>query len=391
MAQTVVRARESTANIASGRIKRFVDTEVHRLTPDAAPLTVLMRQARSRSIRSTKPEWFERELPAKWDQVNNATGYTDAATDIVVDNAAYFSIRDIVNVPRTGEKMRVSAVNTATNTLTVARSVGPTAAAALVDNDDLQIIGNAYAEGAAKGLEKTHQDTNPFNLTQIFRTPFGETESERQTDNYTGGEKDLMREKLIEHMIDIERAMLFGERTLDTTDTAKPTRYTGGALFYLDQNITDAGGALTQGEVETWAQSVFKYTGAGESRLLLASPLVVSTLSQIAAANIQTVSDKNATYGIRVVQWTTAHGTLNIVKHRLLENGAGGNGYGGYAIAVDPSKLQYFYVGDRNTSLKRNIEDAGDDAYTHEYLTECCMAFHNPSLHGILKGVTGAA
>lgn len=387
MAQTVIRARESTANIVAGAVERYVDREIHYLTPDAAPLTVLLKRTRKKSIPSTKPEWFEKDLPARWDQVNNGGGYTAGDTAIVVDNGAYFSVRDEVNVPRTAEKMLVTAVNTGTNTLTVSRGVGSTSAAALVNDDDLQIIGNAYAEGAGLGNEKSHQPTNPYNYTQIERTPFGQTESQRQSNVYVGDEKDLMREKLIEHMIDLERTALFGERNIDTTSTANPIRYAGGALYYLTSNVTSAG-TLTEPEFETWAQGVFANTNASDSRVLLASPLLISTIGQIAAGRLQTVSDRNATYGINVTQWITGHGVFNIVKHRLLESGAGGQGYSGYGIAIDPSKTRYFVLGDRDTKLRKNIGTPGDDGYTHEYLTEACMGFHNPSSMGVLK-VTG--
>ena len=384
----MVRARESTANTLSTVHERYVDREIHRLTPDAAPLTVLLRQIGKKSIPTTKPEWYEKELPARWDQVNNGAGYADNATSIVVDNAAYFSVRDIVNVPRTAEKMLVTAVNTGTNTLTVTRSVGPTAAAALVDNDDLQILGPGYAEGASLGNEKSHQPTAVYNYTQIFRTPFGETESERQSQKYVGGEKDLAAEKLVEHMIDIERSMWFGEREIDTTSTANPFRTQGGVLYFATSNVTDFGAAVTEAEMETWLQGITTYTASGDSRTLFASPTWISQLSQIAAGRIQTVSDRNATYGLKVTQWVTGHGTLNIVKNRLFENGAGGNGYGGYAAALDVKKLQYFYLGDRNTKLRRNVGTPGDDGYTHEYLTECALGFHNPSVHGVGKGLT---
>lgn len=388
MAQTVIRARESTTNVLSNVVERYVDKEIHRLTPDAAPLTVLMRQLRSKSIDSQKPEWYEKGLPARWDQVNNGAGYADNATSVVVDNAAYFSVNDTVNVPRTGEKVRVTAVNTSTNTLTIVRSVGSTAAAALVDNDDLQILGPAFAEGAALGAEKSHQPTNVYNYMEIIRTPFGQTESARQSRQYVGGEKDLMAEKLVEHMIDIERKMWFGEREIDTTSTANPIRFMNGVLAYATSNVTDFGSTATEPEMETFLQNVTSYTGSGDSRTFFASPLWISQLSQIAAGRLQTVSDRSATFGIKVTQWITGHGTLNIVKNRLFENGAGGTGYAGYAVALDTSKLQYLYLGDRNTKLRRNIGTPGDDGYTSEYLTECCITLHNAELHGVAKGLT---
>lgn len=385
MAQTVITARESTQN--TNFQERYVDREIARLTPNAAPLTVLLRNIKKISVPSWKPEHYEKGLPARWDQVNNGAGYASGDTAVVVDNAAYFPVGALVNVPRTGEHMRVTARVISTNTLTVSRSVGPTAAAALVDDDDLQILGTTYAEGAAKGTPQSHQPTAVFNYTEILRTIFGESESERQSQKYVGGEKDLMAEKLVEHMIDIERKMWFGERDIDTTSTDNPIRYMGGILYYATSNIKDFGGTFSEGEMEDWGASIGLYPGTSDTRTLFASPTWFGEIAQTAGARLQTVTDANATYGIRVSQWITGNLTFNIIKNRVFENGAGGTGYGEYAVALDVAKLAYLYLGDRNTKLRKNIETKGDDGYEHEYLTECCPGVKNPELAGVGKNI----
>lgn len=348
-----------------------------------------MQKMSTRSTPNTKFEWMEKELPPKWDQVNNGAGYASGATAIVVDNAKYFSVGDIVNVVRTGEKTRVTAVDTTTQTLTVVRGIGNTAAAALLDNDDLQIIGSAYAEGSPLGLEKSTVEALLYNYTQIFRTPFGVTGSQDQSENYTGKDRPRLRaEKGIEHKIDLERAALFGERNIDTTSTNNPRRYTGGALFFLNSNIKDAGGTLTGNEIEDWLQDVYQHTSGGDSRTLFASPKIISVIDQLAIGNLQLVpSDK--TYGIAVRQWLTGHGTFNIVKHRLLDNGVGGQGYGGYGLLVDPKQWTYRPLGNRNTKLRTDVGVDGDDAYTDEYLTEAGFQVGLAKSQGYIKNVTG--
>lgn len=392
MPQTVIRAPESTENIPSARRVRDVARRLAYVDPDVTPLTVILVRAsgRSRVAINSKFEWFEKGLPARWDAINNAAGYGAANTSLVVDNAAYFSVGDLVDVPRTGEVMRVTAVDTGTNTLTVTRSVGSTAAAALNDNEDLLIIGNAYAEGASAGAEKSHQETNPFNYTQIVRTPFGVTGTEAESENYIGPDRPRLRaEKGVEHRLDLERTALFGERAIDTTSTDNPIRYTGGLLEFLSQNVKAMGGVMTEPELEQWAQDVFQHTASGNSRLLMASPLAVSVLNQLAAARLQTVS-KEKVFGLSIVQWITAHGTFNIVKHRLLENGpTTGDGYGGYMIAVDPNKITYRFMRNRNTKLRMDIQANDLDGFKDEYLTEMGWQIETPEVHGVATGITG--
>jgi len=160
--QTVIRASESTENILAGRRVRDVVKDIAYLDPDIAPLTQILTLSRSASASNPKFEWQEKDLPARWDAVNGTTG---TGTSITVDNGAYFSVNDIVNVVRTGEKMRVTAVNTSTQVLTVVRGVGSTSTAAVADNDDLQILGNAYAEGSLSGTEKSNELSQPYNYT----------------------------------------------------------------------------------------------------------------------------------------------------------------------------------------------------------------------------------
>lgn len=383
--QGVVRARESTENIPADRRVRDVGDKLAYLDPNAAPFTLILQKAGERKVSNPKFEWMEKDLPARWDQLGAAHLVGDTA--LTVDNPGYFSVGDIVNVVRTGEKMRVTDIGA--TTITVVRSVGTTAAAALNDNDDLQIIGNAYAEGSPLGLEKSHVEQYLYNYTQITRTPFGVTGTQDQSENYTGKDRKRLRaEKLIEHKIDMERTALFGERDIDTTSTNNPRRYTGGAMFYLQDNIKDAGGALTGNEIESWLQDVYQHTGGGgDNRILLASPLIISVIDQLAVGNLQLVpSDK--TFGIAVRQWLTSHGTFNIVKHRLLENGVGGQGYGGYGLLLDPKQWKYCVLGSRDSKLRPDVGVDGDDGWTDEYLAEVGWQVGLSKTQGIVKGVT---
>lgn len=385
--QTYIRAAESTENIPAARRVRDVARRIQYLDPDAAPLTLILARSKSKAASNTKFEWIEKDLPARWDAINGTTG---TGTSWTVDSAAKFSVGDIVNVVRTKEKARVTNVNTSTNVLTVVRGVGSTATAAVADNDDLQIIGNAYAEGAVAGTEKSHQETYPYNYLQIVRTQLAVTGSQAESENYTGPDRPRLRmEKAIEHKIDLERTALFGERNIDTTDTNQPRRYTGGFFFFCDENIKDMGGTMTEPEIETWTQDLFHHTAGSDTRLLMASPLAISVINQLAAGRIQTVS-KEKTFGLSLTQWITGHGTLNIVKHRLLENGTvSSQGYGGYMLAVSPDRWTYRFLRNRNTKLLMDIQANDEDRVKDEYLTEMGWQVENPRLHGHAHTITG--
>jgi hypothetical protein len=338
---------------------------------------------------------MEKDLPARWIHLAEALDTTETEITVDTPQGDYVSIGDLILVAETGEIVKVTARNSATS-IEVTRAVAGTYndkvnGASAADDGDLLIIGNAYAEGATSGAAKSHAEQYLYNYTQIIRTPFEVTGSEDASENYSGPDyARLVKEKGIEHQIDLERTLLFGKRNIDTSSTSNPIRYTGGFFEFCDteSNIKDAGGTLTEPEIENWLQDVFAHTGAGDSRMLFCSPLVISVLDQIAVARLQTVpSDK--TYGIAVKQWLTGHGTLNVVKHRLFENGPGGFGYGNYAIAVDPTRFKRRPLRGRDTKLKENIQANDADTKKGEYMTEVGWEVRAPLIHGILKNVTG--
>lgn len=390
---TYIRGPESTENIPSARRVRDVADRMALLDPDIAPLVQLLTTARKRDCFNTKFEWIEKGLPDRWSKTTAA--YTAGDTNLGVDQSKKFSIGDVILVPRTGERMRVTAVNDGSNVITVTRAVGGTTAAALNNNEDLLIIGNAYPEGSRSGVVKSHTEVYPYNYTQIVRTPLEVTGSEAASENYTGPDRNRLRsEKAKEHKLSLEYTALFGSRGIDTSDTAKPIRYTGGVFFFLDQSGSgavkkDAGGILTEPEVEQFCEQIFAHTGGGNTRLLLCAAGVVSVLDQLAMGRIQLVpSDR--TYGITVKQWVTGHGTLLIVEDRLLEWGlSGSNGYGGHAIALAPEKLTYRYLRGRDTKLLIDVHDNDYDGFKDEYFTECGWQIENPELHGYMYNITG--
>lgn len=108
---------------------------------------------------------------------------------------------------------------------------------------------------------------------------------------------------------------------------------------------------------------------------------------------------KDETYGISIKQWLTSHGTLNIVKHRLLETGYTGSfptglfagstnaGYGGMAMIVNIPSLMSRPL--QTTQLLTDRQAPGVDGWVDEYLTETSLEFTNPQLSGVIIDVTG--
>ena len=382
MPQTLITGYTGTGNIGSARLVVDMSNEIALLQPSKTPLITILKQAMKNTRAASNPKfsWMEDDLKARWDAINNGAGYNDAATSIVVDNGAYFIVGDVVKVPRTGEVLFVTAVNT--NTLTVTRGFGTTAAAALVDNDPLVIVGNANQEGSGTRTIKSTTVAEVYNYTQIFKTPFGVTNTMNASKTY--GQKELAYQQMkagIEHAVDMSRALYFGQRKLDTSG-AQPLRTTGGLLQYLIENNYDAGGQLTQSEFDqNICEVIFKY--GSQEKVMLSSSRLISVINGWALGKLQ-VTQNEKTYGIAVTKYVTPFGVLNLVHEPLFEGAV----YGGYGVVLDPEDVKYRPLNGRDTKLETNIQANDVDARTDQYITETGLEVRSPKKHAVITGVT---
>jgi hypothetical protein len=370
-----------TGNITAAQIKDDKDNKLYRLDANKAPLIALTSKLRKRVTVNPKFSWFEQDTESYIDKIVFSTGYTAGSTSLVVANGTYFTPADTVKVPRTGEVMRVTAV--ASNTLTVVRGVGETAANTLVDNEPLWIIGSAHMEGDLSVAANTNLSTEQFNYTQIFRSPVEATDTLQSTDMWTGPDLPEQRRIVgIKHSQKVERAFFFGERAIDTTGT-HPRRYTRGVDKFISTNVTDLSGTITEKLFETFLRSGFRY--GSRRKYLFASRLLVSAISSWAQGKLRMLPT-DETYGIAIAQYLSPHGEVLIVCHDMLEGtGTTNQEWGGYGYLLDLENVYYRPLQGRDTRLKMNIQAPDADSEKDEYITECGVQLVQEKTHAILK------
>jgi len=332
---------------------------------------------------TTDPEfkWFEDKFGAREDII---AASQSGATTLVVTNGAYFSIGDVLlcvkstqgtNNP-TGEVMLVT--NVATNTLTLVRQVGDASLGGglLQQNDVIWIIGNANEEGAGLREIKATTVAEALNYCQIFRTTIGLTETARNTQGWTK-ESDFdyqTRKKGIEHLVDIERAFMFGKKELITSGV-HPKRFTGGAFQRIAQVVSNI---ATRDDFNGYLRTLFAH--GNTEKYLFSSGYVVDKIGNFAHDKLQVVQGEK-TFGLSIIKYLSPHGTLNIIKHDLLT----GDLYGKSAVGVDMEALTFRYLSNRDTKLLTNRQAAGEDSNVNEYLTECGLQLEQPERHAVVK------
>lgn len=382
-----VSGQRLTTNVLSDQIAIDLGNEIDLLEPDSQPLAVFSRRAGKSATVAPKFSWLTDASRARYTAINNSGGYTTSATSIAVDSGADIAAQDTILNTRTGELMRVTAVST--NTLTVVRGVGNSGTGvAMNDNDEILTVASAAVEG---DVSKDPQSNNPekvTNYTQIFREPFAESGTMMATGNQVNPVDFTLQAKKagIEHAKNIEYALLLGHKDAATVSGAE-LRTTGGVIPQISTNQTDAGGALTEDEWNSFLFTGMRYNSTKRA-LLLASGNVVMALNKFPASKQVTKND-DTTYGMNVTQWQSPFGTLSLVYHPLLE----GSKYGGYGLCVDLDQVDYRFLAangvSRDTKLYPNRQENDRDGRKSEYLTEAGCAWGNEKRHALLTGVTG--
>jgi hypothetical protein len=398
----VLTGQRHTANVAASQ--RVIDLHKPILLresnpdgPDQAPLAVLTKSYNGglmrEKARDPKFSWHNDQLMDRFDAINDATPPLAAGTTWTVDNGDKFTEDDLVYVPRTEEVVLVTAITG--DDLTVTRSVGSVAAADLADDDPLYIIATAAEEGTLPRVATSENPVKVDNYTEIFKQTMEASGTWLSSSNESTPHdwNHNVRKKFLEHYKDIEGAAWFGAADELTGADGKPQRTTGGALSFMTENNSAAGGAWTLTEVNDFIRLVTRY--GSKTKTVFCSRLVASVLDTHSLNKLQT-SVGDETFGVSIKQWQSVNGTINIIPHPLFE---GSPELDGLAVALDfkAQAVGYRYLagdgpgGGRDTQVQTNVEEPGRDGRRDQILAECGFRYSLPETGGVVTGVTSAA
>lgn len=354
---------------------RDMDTPVHLLEPNAAPLTVLMSRLPSEPATNPKIEWLENEgMPAittlSASAASNATNF-----EVVAD---IFRIGDVVRFTGQGFAILVSA--TAAGAITGAK-VGGTAQVSAQSGQELFLVSNAQAEGSTLREIKFPQLVTASNYVQIITTEVGLTGTEQATKHYGGDERArLQKEAGIEHAKKWERTFFFGARDISTA-----TRMCGGIREFLSTHVTNDSGGTTEIEWQTFLKTAFRY--GSRRKVAFCSPSGIQALEGFARSNIQVSpsSDHADTYGIEMSTYVSGQGRVDLVAHVDWQDSTA---YGGYIFLVDMDAVSRRPL--RDNRLKTNVQAADYDGFKDQYIGEVSLQVTHERRHALLTGMTGA-
>ena len=283
----------------------------------------------------------------------------------------------------------------------------------LADNDAAQVVGTAFAEGSASPDTFSSEIEDDYGYTQIFKTAceLSNTAIATRYRGYSNEFERIWATKLREHKVDIERAMLFGQKArtggIQYTEgivghivkNANPTTddsafsYTSGAPYY--RSVAQA--ELTYDRLLADLEVIFDPARGGSAdRLVLASLPVITFFNKLGDgafmdASIGGVSnginrynfeERQGQFGHKIMTIDTIHGTMHLVKEPLFRGISSG-----MMLMADMSKCSYRpLVGNglnRDTHIITNVQNSDEDLRKDMIITEAGLEISLPESHAL--------
>ena len=316
------------------------------------------------------------------------------------------------------ESLSDSGAYTTAQVRTISKAGAASAELAVDDNTKCMVIGTSFEEGSGSPDVWSRELDNDYGYTQIFKTACELTNTARAT-RYRGYADEWQRIwnlKLREHKVDIERAMLFGQRA-----SIQGIQYSEGIAGQImknsQSNAVVGGGQVSYNEGEAYFKSVtaaeWTYDdmlsdlevifdparGGNSSKLALCSLPVISQFNKMgdggfidnstASTQAQYMIERaQGSFGHRVTKVDTIHGDITLVKEPLFRGLAAG-----FMCMVDLDHVSYRpLVGNglnRDTHIVTNVQSDDEDLRKDMILTEAGLEVSLPETHALfnLEGV----
>ena len=430
-------ATADSASMSTRRLYDFSD-RIADLTPEESPFFVYLSKVAKvpttdpqfRFLEDrTKVSWSDRSFKLNGSHSVPAAGSTLTYTVTDADtpaNSIDWLIKGMVfaidyqenNSPETIiVSIETAPVDTGTSTTFTGRTISAIDGAETgADNTVCQVIGTSFEEGSGSPDVWSEELDNDYGYTQIFKTAAELSNTARAT-VYRGYEDEWARIwnlKLREHKVDIERAMLFGQRASQSS-----INYTEGVVGHIVKNgtavVNDAALSYSSGSpyFRSCAQSELTYDrllsdfevvfdparGGSSNKLGLAGFQVITFFNKLAGfsannanigANPDTTESTNAfnydiqniagSYGHSLMKIDTVYGSLSLVKEPLFRGFSTG-----YLAMVDLDHVSYRpLVGNgvnRDTAITTNVQQADEDLRKDMILTEAGLEVTLPETH----------
>ena len=280
------------------------------------------------------------------------------------------------------------------------------AGAAFAAGNKGQVIGSAWTEGSdsPEGWEDKLYDREGY--CQIFKTGMNIFSGTSMATEYRGIKNEYQRiwqDKLMEHKMDIEQAMLFstGLTTAAQESTAGTqfARSSWGILPYTESYGKLYNMSYASSGYDAFLDAMEDYfapeSGNSGNKLVLASRKVITYLNKLGSGSFLNnsvgadqyrldVTSIPGNFGHTVTKVNTIFGNLHFVAEPLLRGP-----WEDYCVAVDMANVAYRPLAgngmSRDTFIETNVQSPGVDGRQDQIITEAGLEISLPETHAVLK------
>jgi hypothetical protein len=393
----------STANAPSNLNAVSFAAAIARLMPNGmAPLVGITQLLKDEMCQNIEHGFFTKTMIFPALEINNVGGYASGITAFTVDAYTDIVPGDLVLNDRTGEVMLV--LTTPTNTsVTVQRAVGTTAAAALLDDDDMRTIGNAFEQGSVRPSAVAIIAERYVNYTQIFRNSWAVTKTAAAVPQIAGAGyvSESKRDCAALHAVAMEKALIFGEKFMGTRN-GQPFHTMEGIIPRIKTaaagNVTTLGATTNWTQLEAALDVTLRTTTdpkGGNIRTMFVGGTARRVIHAIARLNstYQITTAENS-WGLQIDTIRAPRGTFEMIEHPLFNAYGATSTWAKMALILDLNAFGLAYLrktSEANYNEKGALVDNGVDAEGGTLTTELTQQIINPAAFGVIYNFTAGA
>lgn len=319
-----IRGQRHLKNVTQDNLAREIQKNIIQIQSNRAPFISFLMALPSKASKNMKFEFFEHDRLQGTVTVSGSHTDSDTTIQLNTGHAAFVKVNAQIFVFRTDEMMRVTAVDTSTDIVTVVREVASTTKAALNNADTIGIVSEAHEEGVAFAEAISNESTLKDNYLEEFETAVDMSWVKMATEELTEADWPFqVKQKVGDHKEKMERAFLYGKQDLNTSGpNGKRVYYTGGLYWYVKSNAAAANfktlsdGILTKGVLDAWLARLYSY-GNPNRKVLMTSPLGWMTISNL-ADGYQTIQRSEKTLGMTIQKVEILGHLYTLVENQTL-------------------------------------------------------------------------
>lgn len=422
----------------------------------AAPLMGLLSMLPDQGTDKDEFGWWERRFPVQRTETvasgtvpflnGDGTALTDGGAGVTLTADTEYRVKvlsttqfkpthviDIREVTKSDGASNFSVIGTVTEIVSATvLKFRPYTTRTAVDNvatdnngKTVAIIGTANAQGARSGTGIIQFPIKPTNFTQIFRTAFSITRTALKGGlefDKNGPYAMQAKENGLRHMIELEKAMLFGDKhevlvTDSETGDQTPEKKTGGVRYFLEQweaansvyrggsgaaaitansdplkRIINANGTLSMADFRTYMSRLFRNTSnKAYEKLCLCGGVHLETINALYEGKVTptvAIASKDRNWEFMVHSVTTLRGTVHFKVHPLFDEDPDLESAGLY---LDLGNLMYRPLNDSDTVFLKGRQERDRDARKDEWITEAGLECRFPESHMLITNAAAAA